>query len=53
MRSARRQRAEEKAQKVPVKILFPLLPCIFPAVFIVIIGPGAIRIMDTFGKMGG
>lgn len=53
MRSARRQRAEEKAQKVPVKILFPMLLCIFPALFIVIIGPGAIRIMDTFGKMGG
>jgi len=53
MRTKRRQRAEEKAQKVPVKILFPMLLCIFPALFIVIIGPGAIRIMDTFGKMGG
>ena len=51
MRLVRRQRAEEKAQKVPVKILFPMLLCIFPALFIVIIGPGAIRIIDTFSSM--
>jgi tight adherence protein C len=51
MRLVRRQRAEEKAQKVPVKILFPMLLCIFPALFIVIIGPGAIRIVDTFSHM--
>jgi tight adherence protein C len=48
MRLVRRQRAAEKAQKVPVKILFPMLLCIFPALFIVIIGPGAIRIIQTF-----
>jgi tight adherence protein C len=51
MRLVRRQRAEEKAQKVPVKILFPMLLFIFPALFIVIIGPGAIRMIDTFSKM--
>lgn len=51
MRLVRRQLAEEAAQKVPVKILFPMLLCIFPALFIVIIGPGALRMMDAFGGM--
>lgn len=52
MRLIRRQLAEEKAQKVPVKILFPMLLCIFPALFIVIIGPGAIRIVQAFSGGG-
>jgi tight adherence protein C len=47
MRLIRRQKAEEKAQKVTIKILFPLMLCIMPALFIVIIGPGVIRLMDT------
>ena len=51
MRLIRRQRAEEKAMKVPVKILFPMLLCIFPAMFIVIIGPAGIRIAETFSNM--
>jgi tight adherence protein C len=48
MRSRRRQHAEELAQKVPVKILFPTLFCFFPAVFIVVIGPGIIKMIQTF-----
>lgn len=51
MRLVRKQRAEEKAQKVPIKILFPMLLCVFPLLFIVVIGPGGIRIVDTFTQM--
>ena len=47
MRLQRRQRAEEAAQKVPVKILIPLIGCLFPALFIIVIGPGAILMLHS------
>ncbi len=52
MRIKRRQWAEEAAQKVPVKILLPLIFCILPCLFIAVLGPAAIQIMHSFsGKM--
>jgi tight adherence protein C len=48
MRTKRRQRAEEKAQKVPVKITVPLIFCILPCLFIAVMGPAVIHIMDSF-----
>jgi len=47
MRVRRRQRAEERAQKVPVKIMFPLILCIFPALLVTIIGSGIITIAHS------
>lgn len=47
MRIKRRQMAEEQALKLPVKILFPMVLCILPALFIVLLGPAMIRIMDN------
>ena len=48
MRVKRRQRAEEKAQQVPVKITIPLIFCILPTLFIAVMGPAVINIMDNF-----
>jgi len=47
MRVKRRQRAETKAQQVPVKITIPLIFCILPALFVAVMGPAALSIMDN------
>jgi tight adherence protein C len=48
LRIKRRQAIEAKAQQTPVKIVFPLVLCVLPALFVVIVGPGAIQIFNSF-----
>src|SRR3712207_4108076 len=51
LRTKRRQRAEQAAQKAAVKLLLPLALFLFPTLFIIILGPAAINLTDSFGKM--
>jgi tight adherence protein C len=53
LRIERRQRAEEMAAKAPIKMLFPLVGCIFPSLFIVILGPAIILIMKNLAGPNG
>ena len=52
LRIERRQRAEEMAAKAPIKMLFPLVGCIFPSLFIVILGPAIILIIKNLEASG-
>lgn len=47
MRIKRRQLAQEQAQKAPVKLLFPMVLCIFPGIFVVLLGPSALNFMGS------
>ncbi|WP_290197370.1 type II secretion system F family protein [Corynebacterium guangdongense] len=51
MRLKRRQRAEAKAQQLPVKVLAPVMLCILPVLFIVIMGPAVMSMVEVFSEL--
>ncbi len=51
MRIKRRQLAQERAAKAPVKMLIPMVFCIFPALFVIVLGPAALNIVDSFNNV--
>jgi tight adherence protein C len=50
LRLKRKQRAEEEAMKAPIKMMLPLVGCVFPTIMIVLLGPAVIRAMIIFNK---
>ena len=52
MRARRRQAAEEAAGKVGVKLVFPLVLCLFPAFFVVVLGPAVLTLLNSLNQMG-
>ena len=52
LRQKRRLKAEERAQKTTVKLMLPLILFIFPSIFVVLVGPAALRIIEVMGKGG-
>ena len=53
LRDRRRQRAEQNARKAPVKLVFPLVLCIFPELLVVILAPGMLQLYRALSSVNG